>query len=183
MTTKRPFFPIIIILLTISIVAFATINRETAVAEPQANPITPAYGINFISSADMQGGQGGASEQRYQNGLSTGAAWNRWPLYWNKIELYDDDIFHWEYQDLTVIADITHGLKIDAILLGALFALSTIALTLVFMVLKTGIHGHGPEFSPHEINQLIEKLPIALLAGMIAGAGVGLLIVALKNNE
>ena len=117
MTTKRPFFPIIIILLTISIVVFATASRETAVAEPQADPITPAYGINFISSAEMQGELGGASEQRYQNGLSTGATWNRWPLYWNKIEQSQGG-FHWEYQDLTVIADIAHGLKIDAILLG-----------------------------------------------------------------
>ncbi len=74
-------------------------------------------------------------------------------------------------------------LVVETAVVGILFALSTIALTLVFMVLKTGIHGHGPEFSPHEINQLIEKLPIALLAGMIAGTGVGLFIVALNNNE
>jgi hypothetical protein len=66
---------------------------------------------------------------------------------------------------------------------GLLFALSTIALTLIFMVLQTGIHGHGAEFSPQEINTLIGNLPIALLAGLLAGAGVGLLIVALKNNE
>ena len=59
---------------------------------------------------------------------------------------------------------------------GLLFALSTIALTLIFMVLKTGIHAHGAEFSPQEINTLIEKLPIALLAGLLAGAGIGLLI-------
>ena len=117
MTTKRPFFPIIIILLSIIIVTFATSDRKTAVAEPQSAPIAPAYGINFISSPDMQGGQGGASEQRYQNGLSTGATWNRWPLYWDKIEHNPND-FHWAYQDLTVIADIAHGLKIDAILLG-----------------------------------------------------------------
>jgi len=66
---------------------------------------------------------------------------------------------------------------------GVLFALSTIVLTLTFMVLKTGIHGHGAEFSSYEINQLIENLPIAMLAGLLAGAGMGLFIVALMNNE
>lgn len=64
----------------------------------------------------------------------------------------------------------------ETAVVGLLFALSTIALTLIFMVLKTGIHSHGAEFSPQEINTLIEKLPIALLAGLLAGAGLGLLM-------
>jgi len=115
MTTKRPFIPTIIILFTITIGALYAVNQKTAVAELQDEPIppAPAYGINFISSAEMQG----ADEQRYQNGLSTGATWNRWPLYWHNIEQNPND-FHWAYQDTAVIADIAHGLKIDAILLG-----------------------------------------------------------------
>ena len=60
---------------------------------------------------------------------------------------------------------------------GALFAFISIALTLLFMVLKTGIHAHGAEFSPYEINQLIQKLPIALLAGTLAGTGLGLITI------
>lgn len=68
---------------------------------------------------------------------------------------------------------------LETAVFGTLFALSTVALTLVFMVLKTGIHAHGAEFSPQEINVLIQKLPIALLAGLLAGAGLGLM----RNNE
>ena len=115
MTTKRPLFPIIILFLAALAAAFATANRETAVAKPDTAPISPvpAYGINFISSAEMQG----ADEQRYQNGLSTGAAWNRWPMYWKNIEQNPGD-FHWAYQDTTVISDTAHGLKTEVILLG-----------------------------------------------------------------
>lgn len=38
-------------------------------------------GITFINSAQIH-----ASEQRYINALITGAGWNRYPVYWDKIE-------------------------------------------------------------------------------------------------
>ncbi len=76
----------------------------------------PAYGVNFISWARAAS----TSETRYQNALSTGAGWNRWPMYWNNIEQSraTPGDFHWEYQDKTVISDTEHGLKLNAILLG-----------------------------------------------------------------
>ncbi|MDX1616515.1 MAG: hypothetical protein R3300_19550 [Candidatus Promineifilaceae bacterium] len=42
---------------------------------------TISFGLNFISSAEEP-----ADEQRYAKALSTGATWNRWPLYWSRIE-------------------------------------------------------------------------------------------------
>ena len=79
-------------------------------------PVTPAsgpmYGVNFISAAEQP-----ADARQYQNGLSTGADWNRWPVYWFNIELSPGG-YDWSSQDRVVLADIAHGLRTDAILLG-----------------------------------------------------------------
>ncbi len=72
----------------------------------------PIWGVNFINSAEDL-----ADEQQFQNGLSTGAAWNRFPLYWHSIET-SPAVFEWTNQDKAVINDIAHGLKSDLILLG-----------------------------------------------------------------
>jgi hypothetical protein len=81
----------------------------------------PEYGVVFISSAeDRVPGSGRTAEsiaQQYQRGLSTGAAWNRWPLYWFNIEQSPGN-FNWATQDAAVKDDIAHGLKLNAILLG-----------------------------------------------------------------
>ena len=79
---------------------------------PLVEPGKPAYGLNFISSAEDL-----ADEQQFQNGLSTGVTWNRWPLYWNHVEQRQSK-FNWARQDAAVDADIRHGLQINAILLG-----------------------------------------------------------------
>ncbi|MBE2222101.1 MAG: hypothetical protein IAF02_11195 [Anaerolineae bacterium] len=97
----------------------AGVMREAAVASQISEPqlvqasTSPIYGINHISYA----ASAPVSEQRYQNGLDTGATWNRWPLYWNNIE-QASGVFSWAYQDIAIIADVEHGLKLDAILLG-----------------------------------------------------------------
>jgi len=72
----------------------------------------PDYGVVFMSSAEDP-----ADEQQYQNALSTGATWNRWPIYWPQVEVSQNS-FDWSSQDRTVQADIAHGLRINAILLG-----------------------------------------------------------------
>ena len=81
----------------------------------------PAFGVVFISSAeDRHPGSGRTPqslEQQYQNGLTTGATWNRWPLYWFNIE-QSPGVFNWVTQDATVQADIAHGFQLNAILLG-----------------------------------------------------------------
>ena len=53
----------------------------------------PIYGLNFISNAEDMGA-GRVDETQYQNGLSTGAKWNRWPLYWQRIEQSENQ-FNW----------------------------------------------------------------------------------------
>jgi hypothetical protein len=73
---------------------------------------TPEYGLNFISSAEAV-----VDETQYQNGLAAGAGWNRWPLYWYRVEKSDGN-FDWGDHDHLVAQDIAHGLEINAILMG-----------------------------------------------------------------
>lgn len=69
-------------------------------------------GITFISSTGIP-----ADDNRYQNALRLGAAWNRWPLYWNEVELNPGQ-YIWDAYDRLVVDDIEHNLSINAILLG-----------------------------------------------------------------
>jgi hypothetical protein len=69
-------------------------------------------GINHISSPDEP-----TSEERYRNALLLGAGWNRWPLYWDRVEVAPGQ-FTWSAYDRVVAEDIRHGLSINAILLG-----------------------------------------------------------------
>jgi hypothetical protein len=58
---------------------------------------------------------------------------------------------------------------------GLAVGLGSALLTLFFMVIKTGLHAHGPEFSPAEIAWLLRQLPLWSLAGLLAGLGIALL--------
>ncbi len=68
-------------------------------------------GITFISYVDN------TSAERYRNALILGAGWNRWPLYWDRVETQPGD-YYWLAYDRLVAADIRQGLKTNAILLG-----------------------------------------------------------------
>lgn len=118
----------LLLLLLAAVVALAVLGRaadsratDPAAARSATTIGKPIYGINFISSAeDRAPGSGRTAdslEQQYQNGLATGAGWNRWPLYWFNVE-QGPDSFNWSTQDATVQADIAHGLRLNAILLG-----------------------------------------------------------------
>ena len=74
--------------------------------------VSPAYGVNFINSVDHP-----ATPQMLANGLATGATWNRWPLYWPRIETNPGE-FDWQQHDPVVLADLESGLRTNAILLG-----------------------------------------------------------------
>ncbi|MEZ4518276.1 MAG: hypothetical protein R3C44_16130 [Chloroflexota bacterium] len=111
-------------LAVVAVVAFVAATQATSPAAERTvsdDSSHPAYGVNFISSAeDHAPGSGRTAdslEQQYQNGLATGATWNRWPLYWFNIEQSPDN-FNWATQDATIQADMAHGLQLNAILLG-----------------------------------------------------------------
>lgn len=45
---------------------------------------------------------------------------------------------------------------------------------LTFMAIKTGLHGHGPEFSDYEVIWVIGQMPLWLVVGTLLGLGLGL---------
>ena len=59
--------------------------------------------------------------------------------------------------------------------LGLFAGLGSGLLTLFFMALKTGLHAHGPEFTPAEISWVWRQLPWWTAAGFLAGSGLALL--------
>ncbi len=61
--------------------------------------------------------------------------------------------------------------------IGFLFGLTVGLLALILMAVKTGLHGHGPEFSPAEVTWVVRQIPWWAASGLIAGAGLGLLAV------
>jgi hypothetical protein len=49
-------------------------------------------------------------------------------------------------------------------------------LAFIFMALKTGLHGHGPEFQSAEIEWVLGMIPLWGVAGLVAGLGLGVLV-------
>ena len=68
---------------------------------------------------------------------------------------------------------------------GLLAGLGSGLLTFFFMALKTGLHGHGPEFRAAEIEGVLRMIPLWGTAGLVAGVGVGVLVwgLGIMNNE
>lgn len=58
----------------------------------------------------------------------------------------------------------------------------SVILTLLAMVFKTGLHAHGPEFSPAEIEWVISQFPLWSIVGFLLGVGFGLLFAARANE-
>lgn len=69
-------------------------------------------GITFISSIDSYN-----NSERYRNALILGAGWNRWPLYWDRVETAPNT-WDWSAYDNLVETDLRNRLNINAILLG-----------------------------------------------------------------
>jgi len=58
--------------------------------------------------------------------------------------------------------------------LGVILGFSAPLFILLLMALKTGLHGHGPEFTMDEILWVQRQLPLWFGAGGLAGLGAGL---------
>jgi hypothetical protein len=59
---------------------------------------------------------------------------------------------------------------------GLVYGLGVGLLTLALMAFKTGLHGHGPEYSAAEIAWVLRQWPLWGAAGALAGLGLGLLV-------
>lgn len=73
------------------------------------------------------------------------------------------------------------GLALTAVA-GLCFGGGSGLLALVGMGLKTGLHAHGPEFSPAELEWVWAQLPLWAAVGLLAGLGLGLVMVGLAGQ-
>jgi len=90
-------------------------NYTAPPTPPPGNAPATRFGLDFVSSAEDP-----AAEARYGHAAALKATINRWPMYWPNIEkdpVNQPRVFDWSAQDANVVADINHGLDIDAILM------------------------------------------------------------------
>jgi hypothetical protein len=67
--------------------------------------------------------------------------------------------------------------------LGLVSGLTCVLLSLALMAIKTGLHGHGPEFTSADIEWVIGQAPLWTLAGLLAGLGAGILAMASQRPQ
>ncbi|MBE2219985.1 MAG: hypothetical protein IAF02_00505 [Anaerolineae bacterium] len=67
--------------------------------------------------------------------------------------------------------------------LGIIFGLNSGILTLFFMVVKTGLHAHGPEFTPPEVAWILQQTLWWTVVGLLAGLGLGMVTSKRMKDE
>ncbi|MGW8319863.1 MAG: hypothetical protein ACWGPS_11500 [Candidatus Promineifilaceae bacterium] len=67
--------------------------------------------------------------------------------------------------------------------LGGIGGLACALLALALMAVKTGLHGHGPEFTPTQIDWVVSQMPLWGVSGTLAGLGLGLLTLAWQRHQ
>jgi hypothetical protein len=103
---------------SLTLLIFTSLSLSTPTGATDDDPPADTYlradrlGITFISSGELD-----ASDDRYARALDLGAGWNRWPLYWDRVEAATGS-YDWSPYDRVVAADMRHGLRINAVLLG-----------------------------------------------------------------
>jgi hypothetical protein len=91
-----------------------TTPSPTEVSAVNTQPYIRNQRLGF---AHISAAEGGTDETRYQQALTLGAHWNRFPIYWDRIETAPGT-FDWGRYDIQIADDIRHQLGINAILLG-----------------------------------------------------------------
>jgi hypothetical protein len=90
----------------------------TTTPAPPSVPAAPtSFTNNRLGFAHISAAEGGTPETRYQQARALGAVWNRYPIYWDRVEIAPGT-FDWRSYDVQVSDDLRHGFKINAILLG-----------------------------------------------------------------
>ncbi len=102
------------LLLTLMLLGFSITQAQDAPAATSTDGYmrSTRLGINHISGVEEV-----TTSARYQKALELGAGWNRWPIYWDRVET-KAGLFDWSGYDRLVTDDLAQGLGIDAILLG-----------------------------------------------------------------
>lgn len=67
------------------------------------------------------------------------------------------------------------SILLNYILAGTIAGVAVTPLTLIFMAVKTGLHGHSaPDFTAQQMISIIRRTPIWLVGGFLIGLGSGL---------
>ncbi len=67
-------------------------------------------------------------------------------------------------------------------LTGLLCGFSISWLTIFLMVIKTGLHGHGPEITSAEISWLVNQVSLWSAVGLLTGLGIGVLLTGVQRE-
>lgn len=66
--------------------------------------------------------------------------------------------------------------------LGVVAGVGIAVLALLLMVVKTGLHAHGPEYTAAELAWVVESIPLWAVAGLLAGVGLALVTLAVTRR-
>ncbi len=64
---------------------------------------------------------------------------------------------------------------------GLVAGAAVVPATFAAMAFKTGLHAHGPEYTVAQLAAVWAQWPLWLVAGGVAGVGLGLLLVGLRR--
>ena len=67
--------------------------------------------------------------------------------------------------------------------IGTISGTVAVGLTLTFMAVKTGLHAHGPEFFPWDINWLFQQPPLWTTIGLLLGISFGFFTGAIWQTD
>ena len=129
-------------------------------------------GITFVGFIDNNMGA-----ERYRNALILGSGWNRWPLYWDRVELQPGE-YNWLAYDKLVATDIRHGLRTNAILLGrpAFWQAGNSISNLFQPIFADGTDSGGPDAAINLDNPWAQYVHYAVMRYMPGG------VLAQHNN-
>src|SRR5579883_1081766 len=89
---------------------FGPAGRGTATAASTDN----RFGVDFVSAPGTVAG-----DRRFSRATGLGIGWDRFPLYWSLLQPVRGGPIDFSQSDAVVNADLSHGLNIDGILVGA----------------------------------------------------------------
>ena len=66
---------------------------------------------------------------------------------------------------------------------GMVTGAAAVLATLTFMAVKTGLHAHGPEFTPTEITWVVNQLPLWVTISGLANLGLAFLLLGATQDK
>jgi hypothetical protein len=107
--------PLLILLALLVFLPGAARPAKSTAESPQSG--AQQIGDNHIGFVWVNGPGCANASLRYQQAVSAGAHWTRWPIYWDKVEA-TQGTYDFSQQDSVVYGDLNAGLQINGIIVG-----------------------------------------------------------------